>query len=338
MTPGARSLASFTAERRVSIKSGSRHLVDPELAALLERFPGARCRTRRSRRCARVRHGRRSHRRTSPAQLLRCDPSRGADSAQDIQIYVHQPHAFSRSRGCILHIHGGGFVAGDASRHEADHRHLLAELGVTLVSVTYRLAPETRFPGAVQDCYAALAWIFASAAELGVDPARVGLMGESAGGGLAASLALLARDRGEYRLAFQNLFYPMIDDRTCVMPDPNPMAGEFAWTAQDNFYAWSALLGEAPGGPDVSLYAAAARAPTVSGPPPAFLATAALDLFLDENLTYARRLSRAGVSVEVHVYPGAFHGFHVWPHARVSVQARRDSVSALQRALTATPT
>lgn len=159
-------------------------------------------------------------------------------------------------------------------------------------------------------------------------------MGESAGGGLAAALALLARDRGDYALAFQHLIYPMIDDRTCVSDDPNPVTGEFIWTRHNNHFGWSALLGEAPGGPDISPYAAAARAKDLAGLPATFISTPTLDLFVDEDIAYARRLMRAGVPVELHVYPGGFHGFDYAPDSsRLAANARRDSRAALRRAL-----
>ena len=159
-------------------------------------------------------------------------------------------------------------------------------------------------------------------------------MGESAGGGLAAALALLARDRGAYKLTFQHLIYPMLDDRTCVAAEPNPVAGEFIWTPHNNHFGWSALLGHAPGRPGVSPYAAPARAVDLTGLPPAFIACPTLDLFIDEDVTYAQRLMRAGVPVELHVYPGGFHGFDIFGDAAaVSLQARRDSREALRRFL-----
>jgi triacylglycerol lipase len=159
-------------------------------------------------------------------------------------------------------------------------------------------------------------------------------MGESAGGGLAAALALLARDRGEYQLAFQHLIYPMLDDRTCVAANPNPVAGEFIWTAHNNRFGWSALLGCEPGGANVSPYAAAARATDLSGLPPAFISCPTLDLFIDENIAYAARLLHAGVPVELHVYPGGFHGFDIFGGAApISIHARADSRRALDRFL-----
>jgi triacylglycerol lipase len=144
---------------------------------------------------------------------------------------------------------------------------------------------------------------------------------------------LLARDRGEYALAFQHLTYPMLDDRTCVMAEPHPYAGEFIWTAHNNAFGWSSLLGVPPGSSGVSPYAAAARAENLAGLPPAFISVGTLDLFLEEDIDYARRLVRHGVPVELHVYPGAYHAFNIAPDAKVAQDARRDSLSALQRAL-----
>jgi len=178
--------------------------------------------------------------------------------------------------------------------------------------------------------------VFSHAGDLQVDADRIGVMGESAGGGLAAALALMARDKCEFKLAFQHLIYPMLDDRTCVSSDPHPFVGQYVWNTLSNRFGWRSLLGQEPGGDDVSPYAAPARASDLSGLPPTFVGTAALDLFLEENLEWVRRLSRAGVPVELHVYPAAFHAFDVAPDAEVAVRARRESVDALRRALTST--
>lgn len=209
---------------------------------------------------------------------------------------------------------------------------MAVKLNCVIASVDYRLAPETAFPGNVEDAYAALAWLVADG-ELQVDPGRVGVMGQSAGGGLAAALALLARDRGEHALAFQHLIYPMLDDRTSIGREPHPVAGEFLWTHANNRYGWRALLGDAAGGPDVSPYAAPARAVDLRGLPPAFIATGSLDLFADENIVYAQRLLGAGVSTELHVYAGGFHTFDRAPGAEVARRARTDSLTALRAAL-----
>lgn len=258
----------------------------------------------------------------------------GPSGAPDISLHIYKPRDARALLPCIYHIHGGGFVGGGAAQLEALHRPLSYDLDCIIISVDYRLAPENPFPAGIEDCYAGLAWTFANADALGIDKKRVGVMGESAGGGLAAALTILARDRGEYQLAFQHLIYPMLDDRTCVTTEPNPVAGEFIWTPHNNRFGWTSLLGSEPGGPEVSPYAAPARANDLSGLPPAFIACPTLDLFIDEDMAYAKRLMRAGVPVELIVYPGGFHGFDIFGgDAPVAVRARADSVTALRRAL-----
>ncbi len=165
-----------------------------------------------------------------------------------------------------------------------------------------------------------------------MDPTRIAIGGRSAGGGLSAGLALLTHDRSEIPLIFQLLISPMLDDRTGTATEPHPYAGEFIWTPEATCFGWTALLGQEPGGPDVSPYAAAARAEHLEGLPPTFLSVGALDLFLEEDLEYARRLIRAGVPTELHVYPGAFHGFDTVEGAKVSQSAARDRLDALARA------
>ncbi len=258
---------------------------------------------------------------------------RGPPNAPDVALMIYRPRQSAAAMPCIFHIHGGGYVAGSAASMEPLHRSLALAADCVIVSVDYRLAPETPFPGAIEDCYAALTWTFAAVASLGIDARRIGVMGESAGGGLAAALALLARDRGEHALAFQHLIYPMLDDRTCVSTIPHPYTGEFIWTAGNNDFGWSSLLGVAPGSDSVSPYAAAARAQDLSGLPPTFISTGTLDLFLEEDMEYARRLTRHGVPVELHVYPGAYHGFDLAPGSAVGLNANRDSLAALRRAL-----
>jgi acetyl esterase/lipase len=184
----------------------------------------------------------------------------------------------------------------------------------------------------VEDCYAALRWTHEQAQQLGVDRERVAIGGTSAGGGLAAALALLARDRAEFKIALQILLVPMLDDRTAVAADPHPFTGEFTWTPANNVFGWTALLGRAPGGEGVSPYASPARAESVAGLPPTYIGTGALDLFLEEDMEYARRLMRAGVPTELHVYPGAYHGFSRAADARVTKAYTRDYTDALQRA------
>jgi triacylglycerol lipase len=150
---------------------------------------------------------------------------------------------------------------------------------------------------------------------------------------LAAALGLLARDRGEIALAFQLLIAPMLDDRTCTLAEPHPYTGEFIWTREANRFGWTSLLGQEPGVPDVSPYAAAARAEHLEGLPATFINVGALDLFLEEDIEYARRLTRAGVPTEFHIYPGAYHGFRMVADAQVTQTAARDQLAALKRAL-----
>jgi acetyl esterase/lipase len=232
----------------------------------------------------------------------------------------------------LLHIHGGGYVLGVAEGSGPSNVRTAAEVGCVVVSVDYRLAPETVAPGAVEDCYAVLRWLYTEANNLGIDRSRIAVGGESAGGGLAAALALLARDRGEYPLCFQMLIYPMIDDRTATSAPDNPNTGEFIWTRSSNRFGWRCLLGQEPGCEGTSAYAAPARANNLAGLPPAYISVGALDLFLDENIEYARRLLNAGVPTELHVFPGAYHGFELAPEARVSKLSESERRAALARA------
>ncbi|HEV2569551.1 MAG TPA: alpha/beta hydrolase [Sphingomonas sp.] len=267
-----------------------------------------------------------------PNAVIRRDTTiAGPGGAADVPLVIYTPPG-AGPFPCIYHMHGGGYVSGSAGILEFVHRPISEQLGCVIVSVDYRLAPETSFPGNIEDCYAGLAWTFNHAGELNVDVGRIGLMGESAGGGLAAALALLVRDRGEYQVTFQLLTYPMLDDRTCIA-DPHPFAGEFLWTPPNNLFSWTALLGDEPGGSGVSAYAAPARATDLSGLPPTFIMTGALDLFVDENIEYARRLIRAGIPTELHVYPGAFHAFDALPTAYVGARAREDRLNALRKFL-----
>jgi triacylglycerol lipase len=197
--------------------------------------------------------------------------------------------------------------------------------------VDYRLAPETRYPGAVEDGYAALLWLSANAEQLGVDRARIAIGGESAGGGHAAALAIVARDRGEVPICLQVLDSPMIDDRTGSTSDPHPYCGEFVWTSVNNRFGWRALLGVEPGGPQVPTAAAPARLENFAGLAPAFILVGALDLFMEEDVEYARRLIRAGVPAELHVIPGAFHGFGAAggtaPQVQTALRLRREALA-----------
>jgi len=311
----------------------SKHLIDPELLSVLDMFPpfplssdilpGLRQMLNEIAAATPV----------AEASDVDVDERRIAASAEhEIGVLVYTPHGRSSARPALLHIHGGGYIVGSAKMSQAANQLTASAADCVVVSVDYRLAPETPHPGPVEDCYAALKWLHDNAGALGVDPTRLAVAGESAGGGLAAALALLARDRGEIPLIHQHLTYPMIDDRTCTA-EPHPYAGEFVWTASYNHFGWSSLLGGSPGRKDVSPYAAAARAENLAGLPSTYIAVGALDLFVEENIEYARRLVRAGVPTELHVYPGTFHGFENATEARVTKAAQHSSVTALRRAL-----
>lgn len=183
-----------------------------------------------------------------------------------------------------------------------------SELNCLVVSVDYRLAPETPFPGALEDSYATLRWLHLHANTLGIDTSRIAVMGESAGGGHAASLAIAARDRGEYPLCMQVLIYPMLDDRTGCNADES-WSGHFLWNAASNRVAWKALLNTEPGGNDVPEGAVPARIADLSLLPKTWIGVGSLDLFQAESVTYAQRLQSASVETELHIQRGAFHGF-----------------------------
>lgn len=235
----------------------------------------------------------------------------GASGAPDVRVLVYRPpdDGSERLRPAVLHMHGGGYVLGSPELNDNGNRAMTLALGVVVVSVDYRLAPETPWPGPLQDCYAVLSWLAAGAAELGIDANRIAIAGESAGGGHAAALALLARDKGGPGIQLQLLDSPMLDDRTGSQGDPHPCNGKFVWTAESNRFGWSALLGGKDAGDGVPKDAIPARTGDLTGLPPTFISVGALDLLLDESLEYTRRLARAGVPVELHVIPGAYHGF-----------------------------
>ncbi|MCV7176556.1 alpha/beta hydrolase [Mycolicibacterium sphagni] len=233
----------------------------------------------------------------------------------------------------VLYLHGGGMIyslAETAPTYDAVVRTYVATTGVPMLMVDYRVAPEFPDPTPVQDCYAALCWLAENAATLGVDPTRVAVAGDSAGGGLAAGVSLLARDRGGPALAAQLLIYPMLDDRT-ITPDPQLPAELLTWTYADNITGWDALLGERAGGDDVSIYAAPARAQDLAGLPPAYIDVGDLDIFRAEDVAYAARLSAAGVPTELHVHPGCPHAFEgLGPTAAVSVRVIADRIRRLR--------
>ncbi len=318
----------------------SRHLVDPELVAGID---GPLTQSLSNESLAQYR--------TMLEQMVAAIPKPTSDALRNVQLderHIPGPpgspdvHVLVYAPGnrtpashtgallpAILHIHGGGMVSGSAEMSDPNSRSYAVEMNCLVVSVNYRLAPETRFSGPVEDCYAALLWLHGAAGDLGIDPARIMVAGESAGAGLAAAVCLLARDRGQAMPCFQFLAEPMLDHRS--VDSDHPHTGHFGWTREHNRFGWDSLLGEIDRDA-VSPYASPAMADDLSRLPATYIHIGAIDLFLEESLDYARRLTRAGVAVELHVWPGAYHAFGAYD-AHVSREARRVARTAIKRAL-----
>jgi acetyl esterase/lipase len=260
----------------------------------------------------------------------------GPAGAPELRLVIFDPAPGAKNRPAFLHIHGGGYVAGKAGFVGPDPtilQNMAKDCGCLVVSVDYRLAPETHFPGSLEDNYTALRWLYHNADSLGVDPKRIALGGESAGGGHSAMLAIAARDRKEVPVLFQMLIYPMLDDRTASTRQVPPFIGEFVWISASNRFGWTSLLGVPAGSAHVPAGAVPARVENLAGLPPALIMVGSIDLFVDENIEYARRLNNAGVSTELHVIPGAFHGFDILaPHTSVSERFTQTWHTALNRA------
>ena len=253
------------------------------------------------------------------------------DNGPDVRCLLYIPNDREDQSGQgYLHIHGGGYIIGSPEGSDAQNLLLASEIGVVIISVDYRLAPEYPIPAPLDDCYAALAWLHENSEELGIDRCRIGIGGESAGGGLAAALAIKARDEGQYEVCWQSLTYPMLDDRTGTDENPgDPLVGEFVWTRDFNQYAWDRYLAgaerEAPQVPG--------RLNEFSDLPPAWMFTASLDLFRDENIDYAKKLMSAGVSCELVVYPGACHAFQQIESSELAKRYQEDFKVSLKKGL-----
>jgi acetyl esterase/lipase len=257
----------------------------------------------------------------------------GPPGDPDISLLICRPTATSAPVPVLYHTHGGGMVVGDNRVGVTGYLGWAEELGMAVVSVEYRLAPEHPHPAPVEDCYAGLVWTAAHAAELGIDADRIIIVGGSAGGGLAAAVSLLARDRGGPAVFGQMLMCPMLDDRNDT-PSSLQMAGLGVWDHTANETGWTALLGDQRGGPDVSPYAAPARATDLSGLPPAFVDVGSAETFRDEDVAYATRIWQAGGRAELHVWPGGYHGFDGFaPQAALSLEANAARLRWLRRLL-----
>ena len=259
----------------------------------------------------------------------------GPAGAPDVPVRIYRPEAADPLVPALLYLHGGGFVLGSIETEHAGAASLARALRSVVVSVEYRLAPEAPFPAGFEDCYAALVWLAGAAGVLGVDPDRIAVFGQSAGGGLAAAVALAARDRGGPPLCFQFLGIPELDDRleTASM---RAFVDTPLWHRPNAVLSWRYYLGDEPG--EVSPYAAPARATDLSGLPPAYVSTMEYDPLRDEGLEYALRLLRAGVSVELHSFSGTFHGSGLFAQAQVSKRVYAESLGVLAKALGVTLT
>lgn len=297
----------------------TRHLVDREIAPLIDLFPRVDLDS------APIAHIRARAAETysilpppviAPEKLV--VPS--VHGGPDIPVFLYRPAEMRARGGAILHIHGGGMVMGSVEQMQAGPAALAAAAGVPVASVEYRLAPEYPFPAPQEDCHSALAWLTGQAGVLGFDAGRIVVAGESAGGGLAAALAIMARDLGGPAIAGQLLTYPMLDHRTGgdECPYGNPTTGEFIWTRASNRFGWRALQGDYKADDARRGWFSPSLADDLTGLPPAYIATGSLDLFFDENLDYARRLVAAGVPVDLHSYAGAIHAFNAIPDAALS--------------------
>ncbi len=256
----------------------------------------------------------------------------GWESDPDVSIRIYTPKERPGNVPGILLIHGGGFIIGSVEAEHVGAAMMAINTGAVVVSVEYRLAPEHPFPAGLHDCYSALSYAAEHAVELGIDAARLAVVGTSAGGGLGAATALLARDKGGPALSFQMLHIPELDDRL-ETHSMRTFVDSPVWNQPLAVQSWLAYLGEHADPDHVSPYAAPARATDLSGLPPAYISTAENDPLRDEGILYALGLLRAGVSVELHQFPGTYHGSALVTTAHVSKRAQKESIVALRRAL-----
>ncbi len=248
-----------------------------------------------------------------------------------VVVRVHRPKDVAGALPCVYSIHGGGYIIGSYAMDDVKFDEWCTDFAIVGVSVEYRLAPETPYPGPLDDCYAGLKWTYEHAADLGIDPGKIGITGVSAGGGLCAGLALLARDRAEVPVQFQLLDCPMLDDRQET--SSSQLEGLVVWSKVSNTFGWRSYLGSRYGTDEIPAYAAAARADDLAGLPEAYVCVGGADGFRDEDIVYAMRLYGAGVPTELHVYPGAPHGVAFWAGTDVAQRYQRDQRDWLGRQL-----
>ena len=257
----------------------------------------------------------------------------GPDGAPDVKLSLYRPSAASAPAACMYWIHGGGMIIGDRFTNIELPMDWVDLLGITLVSVEYRLAPQHQGTALVDDCYAGLAWVGKHAGELGVDPGRIVVAGGSAGGGLAAGVTLMARDRREPDVLGQLLICPMLDHRNSTVSSEQYDSDDALWSRTMNEFGWRCLLGDTPDD-EVSVYVSPALAGDLSGLPPAYIDAGSAEVFRDEDVAYATGIWAAGGQAELHIWAGGFHGFDlIYPAAQVSRAARAARNDWLERLL-----
>lgn len=296
------------------------HLLDKELHPIVEAMPAIRFGDVPIEKVRAMLSDREVLGDAQAAGVKRSEVNIAQTDGPDVRALLYVPESSPHSGAGYLHIHGGGYVLGAPEMADIVNLGLCARLGLVILSVDYRLAPEHPMPAPLDDCYAGLRYLHEQAETLGISRERIGVGGESAGGGLAAALAIHARDQGQYAICHQHLTYPMLDNRTGTAESPgDPLTGEFVWTRESNQYGWSSLLGDGPAeAPQVP-----ARVSHFEGLPPTWMFTVGLDLFRDENIAYAQGLLAAGVPTELIVLPGACHGFQAIPKTRLGARYAR---------------
>ncbi|WP_456265522.1 MULTISPECIES: alpha/beta hydrolase [unclassified Bacillus (in: firmicutes)] len=253
-------------------------------------------------------------------------------NANPLRVRIYRPKSMNESLPVLLWIHGGGYIIGTIEGDDDLCMKFVKEANCVVVSVDYRLAPEHPYPAPIEDCYAALKWIADNADTLNIDPKKIGVAGNSAGGGLTAALTLLARDRKYPDICFQMPLYPMIDDQNNT-PSANEIKEGLIWNQKTNEQGWKMYLGEIYGTENIPAYAAPARAEDYSNLPYTYTCVGQLDPFRDETITYVTKLAQAGVDVEFHLYPGCYHGFEeLNPNADISVQTKNEYLQAVKKA------
>ena len=255
------------------------------------------------------------------------------DNSAKIKLRVYQPVNRTNPAPVLIWMHGGGYIIGKPEMEDAICIQFVRELGISIVSVDYRLAPKHPFPAGLEDCYSALIWAKENANEWGFDTSRMAVGGTSAGGGLAASLAQLAYDRKEVSLNFQLLTYPMLDDRTVLRTDIDD-SNSPTWSQKKNKFGWESYLGKEYGAETPPKYAVPARRSDLSGLPKAWIGVGTLDIFFDEDTAYAQRLKEMGIACDLEIVQNAFHGFDAFDHNLPMVQEfRRSQIAALRKYL-----